>query len=80
MRSIRHAIDSFEAPRLAERAHLVVELDAAADCNRGQGSWAPTNDPLRSAAGVEERFLKLENYAGSPAYVNRTQFYTNVSE
>jgi hypothetical protein len=65
-------IDDYEAAKLAERAHLVVELDGAADCNRGQASWSPTNDPVRSALEVEERFLKLENYVGSPAYVNRS--------
>lgn len=40
--------------------------------DRGQASWSPTNDPVRSALEVEERFLKLENYVGSPAYVNRS--------
>jgi hypothetical protein len=31
-------IDDYEAAKLAERAHLVVELDGAADCTRGEAS------------------------------------------
>ena len=72
-------IDDYEAAKLAERAHLVVELDGVADCDRGKASWAYGNDLDRLANEVEERFLKLENYVGYPAYVNRTQFYTHVS-
>ena len=62
-------VDNYEAKKLAERAHLVVELDGAADCNRGEASWAYTNDLVRLAHEVEERFVRLQSYVNSPAYV-----------
>jgi hypothetical protein len=66
-------IDDYEAAKLAERAHLVVELDGAADCNRSGASWSPSNDVVRPAHEVEERFVRLESYVNSPVYINRSQ-------
>jgi len=71
-------IDDYEAKKLAERAHLVVELDGAADCNRGEASWAHGDDLVRLAHEVEERFVRLESYVSSPSYINRSQIFTNL--
>jgi actin-related protein len=71
-------IDDYEAAKLAAGAHLVVELDGAANCNRGGASWTPTNDVVRLAHEVEERFVRLESYVNSPAYINRSQIFTNL--
>ena len=71
-------IDDYEEAKLAERARLVVDLDGAADCSRGEASWAYTNDLVRLAHEVEERFVRLDSYVNSPLYINRTQFFSNV--
>ena len=71
-------IADYEAAKLAERGHLVVELDGAADCNRGEASWAYGNDLIRLAHEAEERFVRLESYVNSPLYINRSQIFTNL--
>jgi hypothetical protein len=71
-------IDDYEAEKLAERAHLVVQPDGAVDCKRGGPSWASTKDVVRLAHEVEERFVLLQSYVNSPAYINRNQIFTNL--
>ena len=71
-------VSDHDARELAGRAHLIVELDGAADCNRGEASWAYTNDLVSLAHEVEERFVRLQSYVNSPAYINRSQLFTNV--
>jgi hypothetical protein len=71
-------VNNLEAKRLAERVHVIVDLDHAADCNRREASWAYTNDLVRLAQEVEERFVRLESYVNSPAYINRSQFSINL--
>ena len=71
-------IDDYEVAKLAERMHLIVDLDNAADCNRGGASWTLANDVVRLAHEVEERFVRLESYVSSPSYINRSQIFTNL--
>jgi hypothetical protein len=68
-------VSDYDAKKLAERGHLIVDLDNAADCNRGEASWAYGNDLVRLAHEVEERCVRLETYVNSPLYINRTQFF-----
>jgi hypothetical protein len=71
-------VSDYDANKLAERVHLIVDLDYAADCNRGEASWAYGNDLVRLAHEVEERIVRLESYISSSLYVSRTQFFSNV--
>ena len=71
-------VSDHDARELAERVHLIVDLDYAADCNRGEASWVYTDDLVRLAHEVEERFVRLESYVSSPLYANRTQFFSNL--
>lgn len=71
-------VSDYDAKELADRVHLIVDLDYAADCNRGDASWAYTNDLVSLAHEVDERFVRLESYVSSPTYINRTQLLSNV--
>jgi hypothetical protein len=71
-------VSDYDAMELAGRAHLIVDLDYAADCNRGEASWAYGNDLDRLAHEVEERFVRLESYVSSSLFFNRSQMFTNL--
>jgi len=70
-------VSDYDAKELAGRVHLIGDLDYAADCNRGEASWAYGNYLDRLAHEVEERFVHLESYVNSPGYINRSQIFTN---